>query len=140
MVRILAGDPASLNLALAPPAPAPRVAWGQVIIGLAAGFFLALMLWRPWQLPVPMTAALPPARPIARMELAWGPVEMKSASEIPFFACPTNAPLPRDSVVRTGPDARCEIALDDGNALRLDCNTEVTLRESEVVEVNRGRL
>ena len=30
--------------------------------------------------------------------------------------------------------------MEDGNALRLDCNTEVTLRKPEVVEVNRGRL
>ena len=45
-----------------------------------------------------------------------------------------------DSIVRTGPSARCEMTLDNGNALRLDCNTEVKLHQGEVVEVSHGRL
>jgi FecR protein len=61
-------------------------------------------------------------------------------NQVESFTCPTGGPIERDSVVRTGPSARCEIAMENGNALRLDCNTEVKLHKSEVVEVNRGRL
>src|SRR5262249_6429866 len=60
--------------------------------------------------------------------------------QVEFFTCPKDAPIEQDSTVRTGPSTRCELALHDGNALRLDCNTEVTLRKEKVVEVSRGRL
>jgi hypothetical protein len=65
---------------------------------------------------------------------------VRGASQPAFFTCPEAGPIERNSIVRTGPTAQCEISLEDGNALRLDCNTEVTLHESEVVEVSRGRL
>ena len=74
------------------------------------------------------------------MAVASGPVEVRPASQPGFFLCPPSAPIGRDSIVRTGPDVQCEISLDDSIALRLDCNTEVTLHGSEVVEVRRGRL
>jgi len=121
-------------------ASARRFAWGPALAGLAAGFLLAVALFRPWQPWSVAPDSAPPLAPIARLAFASGRVEMRPASRIEFFTCPTNAPIGRDAIVRTGPAARCEIALEDGNALRLDCNTEVTLHESEVVEVNRGRL
>jgi hypothetical protein len=125
----------------APVAAAPAWAWRQLLVGLAAGFLLAVGLFRPWQSrsdrPDVVTA---PSAPVARLALATGPVEMKEASQIVFFTCPKDAPISKDSVVRTGHSTRCEIALDDGNAVRLDCDTEVTLRKSKVVEVSRGRL
>ncbi|MBL9122706.1 MAG: FecR domain-containing protein, partial [Planctomycetaceae bacterium] len=58
----------------------------------------------------------------------------------PVLKCPESTPIARDSIVRTGATERCEIALDPGNAVRLDCNSEVALREAEVVEVKRGRI
>jgi len=54
--------------------------------------------------------------------------------------CPQDGPIERNSIVRTGPDARAEIALADGNSLRLDCNTEVTLLGPELIKVTQGRL
>ncbi|MBI2824062.1 MAG: zf-HC2 domain-containing protein [Planctomycetia bacterium] len=135
-VRASAGAPASI----APPAAESRWAWGQAIVGLAAGFLLAVALFRPWQPKSVVTPTLPQREPIARLAVASGWVEVQAAGDIPAFMCPPSAPIGRDSMVRTGPTERCEISLEDGNALRLDCNTEVTLRESEVVEVNHGRL
>jgi ferric-dicitrate binding protein FerR (iron transport regulator) len=127
--------------AVAPPAaPAPRLAWGQVLVAVAAGFLLAIAVFRPWQ-PRSARPALPPRlEPVGRMAVASGPVEVRPASQVRSFLCPPDTPIGRDSIVRTGPTAQCEISLADGNALRLDCNTEVTLHESEVVEVSRGRL
>jgi anti-sigma factor RsiW len=134
-VRASAGTGASM-----PQRPAPRVAWGQMLVGLAAGFLLAVGVFRPWQEREAAPIALPTAQPVARLAVASGPVEVRPASQLNFFACPTESPIQPDSIVRTGPTAQCEIALADGNALRLDCNTEVTLREPTAVEVSRGRL
>lgn len=124
------------------PTPQQGVKWLHVLLAMAAGFLLAVGLFRPWQ---PRTIApLAPVQqkpaPIARLAVATGPVEMRIDSMLPFFTCPTNSPIARDSIVRTGATERCEIALDDGNALRLDCNTEVKLHQPEVVELSRGRI
>ena len=81
-----------------------------------------------------------PLGPVAHLAVASGPVEVRPANQIEVFTCPTGGPIEQDSVVRTGPTARCEISMENGNALRLDCNTEVKLHKSEVVEVSRGRL
>lgn len=149
--------------ALAPDAPAQavrfRFAWGQALVGLAAGFLLAVAVFQPWhngpgprRRPVaarrePSTTTAAPAafaavarQPIARLSVASGPVEMCDPSQAQFLACPVEAAIGHDAVVRTGPNTRCEISLEEGGALRLDCNTEVRLREPDVVEVSHGRL
>ena len=101
---------------------------------------MAVILFRPWQMGPQDSAAVPAPDPIAHLAAATGPVEMRPWKNVEFFACPTSAPIGKDSIVRTGPSARCEIALEDGNAVRLDSDTEVTLHGADVVEVNRGRL
>jgi hypothetical protein len=146
-----AGPIAMVREASAPQvAPPLRLGWGQLLLAMAAGFLLAVVLMRTWQprsvVPAPFSssslppASLPPLQPIAHLAVASGQVETRSVSQMPFFGCSTSAPIKPDSVVRTGPTARCELSLEDGNALRLDCNTEVTLHQSAAVEVNRGRL
>jgi FecR protein/Putative zinc-finger len=136
-VRASAGASVSIG---PPPLPAPGLAWGQAFLALAAGFLLAVAIFRPWQQrPVALDSS-PQPEPIAHLAVASGPVEVRAAFQPTYLTCPVAAPIERDSIIRTGPTARCEISLDDGNALRLDCNTEIKLRESEVVEVNRGRL
>jgi hypothetical protein len=121
-------------------ATTPTLAWGQALMAMAAGFLMAVILFRPWQVDLQDSAAVPAPEPIARLAATTGPVEMRPWKQIEFFRCPTHTPIAKDSIVRTGPSARCEIALEDGNAVRLDSDTEVTLRGADVVEVNRGRL
>jgi hypothetical protein len=125
---------------VAPARGTPKLAWGQALMAVAAGFLLAVILFRPWRVTPAEQAAIPAPEPIARLAAATGPVEMKAWSELEFFGCPTSTPIAKDATVRTGPSARCEIALDDGNAVRLDRDTEVTLHGADVVEVSRGRL
>ena len=120
--------------------PTHKLSWGQALMAMAAGFLLAVILFRPWEMNLQEAAVLPTPEPIARLAVATGPVDMKPWQQVEFFTCPTSAPIGKDSIVRTGPSARCEIALDDGNAVRLDNDTEVTLHGADVVEVNRGRL
>src|SRR2546422_7994497 len=64
LVRAAAGAPVSLALPVAPP---PRLAWGQALLGLAAGFLLAVAVFRPWQPRSVAPASLPRLEPIARL-------------------------------------------------------------------------
>lgn len=136
-IRASASTPGPVPTQVTPP---PRLAWGQALVALAAGFILAVAVFRPWQSRSDSPVLSPPLVPVARLAVASGPVEVRPALQKNFFTCPEAAPIASDSCVRTGPTAKCEISLDDGNALRLDCNTEVTLHKSDVVEVSRGRL
>ncbi len=139
VVSSVRGPTGSLPQA-APQNASPRhLGWWQAVACLAAGFLLAVALFRPWQSGSNVSPSLPLA-PVARLAVASGPVEVRPASQLQFYTCPEAAPIASDTCVRTGPAARCEIAMDNGNSLGLDCNTEVTLHKSEVVEVSRGRL
>lgn len=126
------------------PVPAPRFRWGQMLLAMAAGFLLAVALFRPWERRVveiaPPGTAPPVARPVAELTLASAPVDVWPGGGLAVFKCPAQTPLASDSIVRTGPTERCEISLGSGCAVRLDCNTEVKLGEGKVVEVHRGRL
>jgi ferric-dicitrate binding protein FerR (iron transport regulator) len=118
----------------------PRVNWAQVLVSLAAGFLLAVALFRPWESKFEPPDVVTQPGPVAHLAVASGPVEVLPVNQIEAFTCPTGGPIEHDSVVRTGPSVRCEIAMENGNALRLDCNTEIKLHKSEVVEVSRGRM
>ncbi len=122
-------------------AVAKSVSWGQLLVGMAAGFLLAMLLFRPWRSTVERPdVVVAPSQSVARLAIATGPVEVKPVNQLDFLTCPQDAAISQDSVIRTGPVARCEIALGGGNTVRLDCDTEITLRRSKVVEMNRGRL
>jgi hypothetical protein len=151
--RLAEGTAAMVRAAAAipPVAPAAHVAavrgrhveWWQLLAGLAAGFLLAVALFRPWEKKASeMVVSAPPdgALPVARLAVASGPVEVSPSKTLQAFTCPTGGAIEQNSIVRTGPRARCEIATADGNALRLDCNTEVKLQKSGVIEIMRGRL
>jgi hypothetical protein len=134
-VRGAAVAPASVVIRPA----APRFAWAQILAGLAAGFLLAVILFRPGQPWVDSSAEAERRNACARLTVASAPVEVWTTNQ-DAFRCPSGGDIERDSIVRTGPDDRCEISLLNGNALRLDCNTEVKLLDSDAIEVNRGRL
>src|SRR4051812_26901095 len=118
----------------------PRMNWIQVLLSLAAGFLLAGTLFRPWEPKFEAPDVVTQTGPVAHLAVASGPIDVLPVDQVEVFKCPTGWPIEHDSVVRTGPSVRCEIAMENGNALRLDCNTEVKLHKSEIVEVNRGRM
>jgi hypothetical protein len=136
--------PVSSTPASASPTAAHRIQWAQLLIGLAAGFLLAIALFQPWQRGG-FGFSVPPGEPIAHLAVSSAPVEVWPAFQradeaVKRNQCATGEPIGRNSYVRTGADDRCEIALTSGNSLRLDCNTEVKLLEANVVEINRGRV
>jgi len=143
-------------LALSAPTPAPSAPrarlfgelslaeWGRTLLASAAGFVLAVALFRsspaPQTSPGHMLTAATSAQPAGRMVLASGPVQMRAINQTPFFGCADGSPIKPASVVRTGDNARCELLLVGGNMVRLDRNTEITLHRPDRVEVNSGRL
>jgi len=136
---------------LAPAAPRTRLFgelsladWGRTLLASAAGFLLAVALFRsspaPQVNPGHVLTAATSAQPAGHVVLASGPVQMRAVNQIPVFNCPSGSAIKPASVVRTGDNARCELSLAGGNKVRLDRNTEITLHQPDRVEVNSGRL
>lgn len=151
--RVLAEVRALADSAPRPAPAAPRARlfgelsladWGRTLLASAAGFLLAVALFR--SSPAPQTnpghvlTAATSAQPAGRVVLASGPVQMRAVDQIPVFNCPSGSAIKPASVVRTGDNARCELSLAGGNMVRLDRNTEITLHRPDRVEVNSGRL
>ncbi|MBL9123809.1 MAG: zf-HC2 domain-containing protein, partial [Planctomycetaceae bacterium] len=53
--------------------PARSFAWAQALLALAAGFLLAIVIFRPWQSPQAPPAAVAMRPPIARLAVASAP-------------------------------------------------------------------
>ena len=131
--------------------PPQSIFWGTwltPLLTLVAGFLLALFIFPPQaekKNPV-LPIAQPPAPPIpvAHLVAATGTVEMFdeqlknwvpiSFDKVKSFACAT------DSRVRTTADVRCELQTEDGCVIRLNDQTEVTLRGSSSIELCQGQV
>ncbi len=122
--------------------------WLSLILATAIGFTAAVLVLQPWKtqqqatrqdpvLPQPAVEAA-----IARLVVATGDVEVRNrgASEwqrvvsLEAFLCPT------DTDLRTGPNVRCELETTDGCVIRLNDDSEVTLRSGRTVELKRGQI
>lgn len=122
--------------------------WVVPLLTLVAGFLLALfVLPRPEKAdPVlpPVAQAAPPPASVAHFVAATGPVEMFDdqrqnwvpieRNKIKYMLCPS------DTRVRTTADVRCELKTDDGCVIRLNDQTEVTLRGSSSIELAQGQV
>ena len=123
---------------------AQRSFWNRIspLLAAAAGFAIALMVFRPWNdsnVPknigsVPTTGPTAQPAPIAQLALATGLVE---------FRCPgadwrpleTGGPVPAGTDVRTGPKVRCEFKMTDGSEVRLNTESEAKLQGPRKIEV-----
>lgn len=132
-------------------------AWLTPLLTLVAGFVLAMFILRPDQvkqdpknnIQTGMTGLKPvapklevPLKTVAHLVAATGRVEMfddKQQDWIPIDATKTFA-CPIDSRVRTTPDVRCELTTGDGCTIRMNDKTEVTLRGSSSIELQKGQV
>jgi hypothetical protein len=121
--------------------------WLVPLLTLVAGFLLALFV-----LPQPEKKADPTQSPvvqvppvsIAHFVAATGPVEMfddKQQNWVPiqqdklkYMLCPS------DTRLRTTADVRCELQTGEGCVIRLNDQTEVTLRGSSSIELSQGQV
>lgn len=129
--------------------------WLAPLLTLVAGFVIAMFVMRPEHEEAknkigggftglqPVAPKLErPATTVAHLVAATGRVEMfddKQQDWIPIdatktFACAT------DSRVRTAPDVRCELMTGDGCVIRMNDKTEVTLRGTSSIELQKGQV
>lgn len=124
--------------------------WLTPLLTLVAGFLLAVyVLPRPEKKndpapPIAQPVPPKPPTPVAHLVAATGPIEMFdeqrqdwvaiSYDKIKSLRCPT------DTRVRTTADVRCELQTSDGCVIRLNDQTEVTLRGSSTIELSQGQV
>ena len=135
---------------------APRRSFPQwLTIGLAAaaGFLLALLIFRPWVRPEPKIVKqtgnpLPMSQPqvaiaqsvVAELTLATGKVEILPAHTDQWRAMETAGSVPADARVRTAAGVRCEFSLRDGSTVRLNENSELHFADARKLELADGQV
>jgi hypothetical protein len=133
--------------AFAPPAPLPadakpnlwRRRWLPLLAASAAGFLLAVLVFRPWR-SEPPEAEIVHAPAAGRLALATGPVQIRQAHSQEWLSCPTDAPIPPGAHVKTAEGVRCELTTAHGCVVRLNSGTEVCLRDARLIELATGEL
>ena len=129
-----------------------RAWWLAPLMAAAAGFMLAVVLFRPWERrapqvvienPVgPVTPSTGPseAAPVATLQLATGLVEVRPAGATEWQAMSTGGIVRQDDMVRTGPKVRCEFLCPDGSQVRLNSQTELHFRDRRLLDLSTGQL
>lgn len=108
------------------------------LVSAAAGFLLAILLFRPWERPDPQIITVKPTvAPIARVTVVFGDVEVfDDGSWKPVAA---HADILPDMIVRTK-KGKTEVACADGSVVRLDEQTEVQFKRDNQVRLERGQV
>jgi ferric-dicitrate binding protein FerR (iron transport regulator) len=99
----------------------------------AAGFLAAVVLFRPWEKPA---APPPPPRPIATVTT--GTVEVYHDGQ--WKEASMGADVLPGMAVRTGEKSRGEIVCNDGSVIRMDENTQMSLKSQKEVTLEKGNL
>jgi hypothetical protein len=130
-------------------------AWLPLCLAAAAGFLLAVLVFRPWQTsfiasrppaggaePGETSAANRSAPAAARLVVATGAVQMRPSQTADWQPCTVvkSYVCPSGSAIRTGPDVACELKTADGCVVRMNRDTEITLISSTSVEIERGQI
>ncbi|HEY2147582.1 MAG TPA: FecR domain-containing protein, partial [Pirellulales bacterium] len=123
------------------------VGWLPLLLAAAAGFLLAVVLFRPWERPLPHASDVAasgstPAEiiPVAHLTVATGPVDVAPPNRLAMFTCPTGGPIQPGADVSTGPQSRCEFSTTDGCDVRLDRSTKVKFDEPRAISLEQGEL
>ena len=123
------------------------VGWLPLLLAAAAGFLLAVVLFRPWERPLPHASDVAasgsaPAEiiPVAHLTVATGPVDVAPPNRLAMFTCPTGGPIQPGADVSTGPQSRCELSTTDGCDVRLDRSTKVKFDDPRAISLERGEL
>ncbi|MDZ4783088.1 MAG: zf-HC2 domain-containing protein [Planctomycetia bacterium] len=143
------------QLRTSPAATNSRV-WPAFLGGLAAGFLLALLVWRPWAEtpavqqtvnlgPVPAPDApsnAPPPTVAAKTVLASvvGNVEVLADQQGAWTAAVAGQEVPLGASIRTASDGLCEFTCPDGNTARMNVDTQVDVRQGSELELVRGQV
>ena len=127
--------------------------WLTIGLAAAAGFLLALLIFRPWVRqepkivkqtanPSPTTQPQVVVAPmvVAELTLATGKVEILPPHADQWRTMETAGAVPVDARVRTGPAVRCEFSLRDGSIVRLNENSELHFANTRKLELADGQV
>lgn len=121
--------------------------WVAIPIAAAAGFLIAWLVRRPAEDPrierlerelAELRARRPEPKPMARLEVATGAVEVSSGGDWRPLA--TGGGVPAGTRVRTIGPAKCSLVCDDGSEVRLNANTEVGFQAPRSFDLSRGQI
>jgi len=135
---------------LAPITQQSRTSWPRsltlAVAAAAAGFLLAVAIFRPWdkppirpiESPRDVVNAPPPGAPSMQLAIATGAVECESGKSWQPVA--TGGSVPLGCAVKTSPGVRCEFRSPDGSEVRLNGGTEVVFQGLRQVRLVRGQV
>jgi hypothetical protein len=137
----------------------PSPVWQVVswLAAAAAGFLLAVAIFRPWndrladgsQPPKPASSTdtaqnsteKTAQKAVARLVVATGPVEILPASSSAWSAAdPSSDGCSSGSTVRTAVGASCEFQTPEGGVIRINDDSQVVFRSSKSIELHKGQL
>jgi ferric-dicitrate binding protein FerR (iron transport regulator) len=121
-----------------------RTPWLPILASAAAGFLLAVALFRPWQRTLPpadhqIQADNSPAE-LVSLAVANGTVERMLPRSNVWQVLKPGAEVPVGSRVRTGPSVRCEFRTAEGSEIRLNSSTELLFTAGRLLELAQGQM
>ena len=139
------------GLGLQSPPARRRGLWLPVLLSAAAGFLMAVLLFRPWEKPAvvpesPSAAAKPQKVPPPQdqeaifLAVAQGPIEVFPPAGSAWLPLASGQPVALGARVRTGPQARCEFRLIDGSEIRLNSTTELLFQSNRQFQLAGGQI
>jgi|GEM_PF-1610985 len=131
-------------------APAPSSSFdarrlASWLVAMAAGFLLAVLIFRPWQqetLAVPEPVKSREHDSVARLVVATGDVSIRTSPKGAWTSFSALAPFtcPSGASVRTEPGVRCELQTANGSVVRMNDNSQVTVVSPSKLELDRGQV
>jgi FecR protein/Putative zinc-finger/HEAT repeats len=122
-----------------------RWPWTVMLLSAAAGFLLAVALFRPWERTPPTKTAPEVVRKEEpkeqlRLAVATGPVEALPAGKDTWEAVPGGGSVEVGCRVRTPAGVRCEFRCADGSEVRLNSDSELSLHSGRDMTLARGQM
>jgi hypothetical protein len=120
--------------------------WVPLALSAAAGFLVAVGLFRPWeraasiiQLPPQIVSNTPETHPIS-LVVAREPVEVMFPGEPNWQVWKPGEAIDFGCRIRTKPESRCEIQTSDHSEIRLNGGTELRIPSSRRLELASGQI
>jgi len=130
-----------------------RPRWLPMLLSAAAGFLLAILVFRPWHekvvtVPIPAThvdteagsKSMPKEQPTLTLAVANRDVFACPSDKDVWQAVSTGEKIPFGTQVRTGPAVLCEFHASDGSQIRLNGGTELVFNSSRHLTLSKGQI